>query len=76
MRGLQSRTPDPNNNLLPCKSVDSPIQFPVEEIEMPPEELPAIGRGLNIQATHGKRHNPKRLGEVRTLQVAEPEQAR
>lgn len=33
---------------------------PVEEIEAPPEESPPIGRGMKIQATHGKRHNPKR----------------
>jgi hypothetical protein len=33
---------------------------PVEEIETPPEVLPPIGRGMNIQATNRKRPDSKR----------------
>lgn len=33
---------------------------PVREVERPPEQLPAIGRGMNIQATHGRKTNSKR----------------
>jgi GTP-binding protein len=42
------------------KEFPAMINPPLEELEPPPEDLPPIGRGMPIRATHAKRHNPAR----------------